>query len=184
VFFSRLVPTPRHRHNNNYARGSQTSWISLGRNFCYYYLLPTSLLGGLKPALVFLALAAPLAHLQTRKTVTRPLAAHLAPVLYFTSRSSTGIAFVTGWKGQRGRRVQGFFHFFRSPSPSSSYLPPLTHQVAEPHLNLLMFMLAYFLLAHVRTLYIMYDVHNKYMPSESGTQFFSTIYALKTKYLL
>lgn len=42
-----------HRHE------SRTSWISLGRNFGYYYLSPTSLLGGLKPVLVFLVYLPP-----------------------------------------------------------------------------------------------------------------------------
>lgn len=63
------------------------------RNFSYYYLLPTSLLGGLKPLLVFLTrpLSQPHTlcrhiHFISRKLIPHPFKAHLPPMLYSTGR--------------------------------------------------------------------------------------------------
>lgn len=111
-----FAPHDHHRRTSMKAGQVEYHWV---RNLGYYYLSPTSLLGGLKPVLVFLVytpLPTPLA-LRFLEKKNHPSACDAPATSVFHSaagRSSTGIAFVTGcWHGGRGKK--GFLRFPVTP---------------------------------------------------------------------
>jgi len=163
-FFPRLMPAPRYRHHNYTQKPNKLNIIGL--KFRLILFITNISPGWLKTWARFsYTLCSPYTPLNGKALPTRPLTAHLAPVLYYsTGRSSTGIAFVTV---RKGRGILGFFYFFRSSSPPSfSYTHTYPIRLVKmPQLNLLIYMPAHFLFSH---LCFIYYVHNKYMSSESG----------------
>lgn len=151
------MPAPHYRHHNSTQKPNKLNII--GSKFRLLLFITDISPGWLKTWARFsYTLRAPYTPLNGKALPTRPLTAHLAPVLYYsTGRSSTGIAFVTE---RKGRGILGFFYFFPPPSlPSFSYAHisyPSTKNASPKSTNII-YACAFFY-SHTCALYVVYII--------------------------